>query len=195
MKKRRIQLAAAVAIVSIASVVATTAVAGDGKNAKAKLSGFEEVPAVLTDGSGKFKAKISRTEQRIDYTLSYEDLEGGGVLFAHIHIGQRLANGNVAAFLCGGGTKPAPCPPSGTVTGTITPADVVPVPQQGVVTFADLVEAIREGITYANVHTMRSPGGEIRGQIDAGGGDRDDDDDDRDDDDDDRDDDDRDDDD
>jgi hypothetical protein len=183
MKKRRIQLAAAVAIVSIASLVATTAVAGDGKNARAKLSGFEEVPAVLTDGSGKFKAKISRTEQRIDYTLSYEDLEGGGVLFAHIHIGQRLANGNVAAFLCGGGGKP-PCPPSGTVTGTITPADVVPVPTQGVLTFDDLVEAIREGITYANVHTMRSPGGEIRGQIDAGGGDDNDrDDDDRDDDD------------
>jgi hypothetical protein len=174
MKQRRIQLAAAVAIVSIVSVVATTAVAGDGRNAKAKLSGFEEVPAVLTDGSGKFKAKIG--EQRIDYTLSYEDLEGGGVLFAHIHIGQRLANGNVAAFLCGGGGKP-PCPPSGTVTGTITPADVVPVPTQGVLTFADLVEAIREGITYANVHTMRSPGGEIRGQIDAGGGGRDDDDD------------------
>jgi hypothetical protein len=185
MRQKRVQLAAVVAVVAIASVVATTALAGDGKNAKAKLSGFEEVPAVLTDGSGKFKAKISRTEERIDYTLSYEDLEGGGVLFAHIHIGQRLANGNVAAFLCGGGGKP-PCPPSGTVTGTITPADVVPVPTQGVLTFADLVEAIREGITYANVHTMRSPGGEIRGQIDAGhddDDDRDDDDDDRDDDD------------
>ena len=167
MKQRRIQLAAAVAIVSIASVVATTAVAGDGKNAKAKLSGFEEVPAVLTDGSGKFKAKISRTEQRIDYTLSYEDIEGGAVLFAHIHIGQRLANGAVAAFLCGGGGKPL-CPPSGTVTGTITPADVVPVPAQGVLTFDDLVEAIREGITYANVHSTRSPGGEIRGQINGG---------------------------
>ena len=173
MRQRRIQLAAAVAIVSIVSVVATTALAGDGKNAKAKLSGFEEVPAVLTDGNGKFTAKISRTEQRIDYTLTYEDIEGGGILFAHIHIGQRLANGAVAAFLCGGGTKPAPFPPSGTVTGTITPADVVPVPAQGVLTFADLVEAIREGITYANVHTMRSPGGEIRGQIDAGGGDDD----------------------
>jgi CHRD domain len=169
MRQRRIQLAALVAVVAIASVVATTALAGDGKNAKAKLSGFEEVPAVLTDGNGEFKAKISRTEQRIDYTLTYEDIEGGGILFAHIHIGQRLANGAVAAFLCGGGTKPAPCPPSGTVTGTITPADVVPVPAQGVLTFADLVEAIREGITYTNVHSMRSPNGEIRGQIDGGG--------------------------
>lgn len=169
MKQRRIKLAAAVAIVSIVSVVATTAVAGDGNNAKAKLDGFQEVPAVLTDGNGTFKAKIS--EQRIDYTLSYQDIEGGGILFAHIHIGQRLANGNVAAFLCGGGGKP-PCPPSpATVTGTITPADVVAVPTQGVLTFDDLVEAIRAGITYANVHSMRSPAGEIRGQIHAGGGD------------------------
>jgi CHRD domain len=172
MRQRRIQLAAAVAVVAIASVVATTAVAGGGQNAKAKLSGFEEVPAVLSDGSGKFKAEISRTEQRIDYTLSYEGLEGGGVLAAHIHIGQRLANGGITAFLCGGGGKP-PCPPSGTVTGTITPANVMPVATQGVLTFDDLVEAIREDITYVNVHTMRSPGGEIRGQI--GGGDGDDD--------------------
>jgi hypothetical protein len=171
MRQRRIQLAAAVAVVSIVSVVATTALAGDGRDAKAKLDGFQEVPAVLTDGNGKFKAKISRSEQRIDYELSYQDIEGGGILFAHIHIGQRLANGDVVTFLCGGGTKPTPCPPSGTVTGTITPADIIPRPAQGVVTFEDLVEAIREGITYANVHSMRSPGGEIRGQINGDGDD------------------------
>jgi CHRD domain len=174
MRQKRIQLAAAVAVVAIASVLATVAVAGNGRNVDADLDGFQEVPAVLTDGNGEFKAKISRSEERIDYRLSYEDIEGGGVLFAHIHIGQRLANGAVATFLCGGGTKPNPCPsPGGTVTGTITPADIIPRPAQGVVTFADLVEAIREGITYVNVHSMRSPDGEIRGQVDGGDGDRD----------------------
>jgi CHRD domain len=161
----RVKLAVAVALLGVVMTASAAAIAGGGGKSRAHLSGFQEVPAVLSDGSGKFKARISRSEDRIDYTLSYDGLEGGNVLFAHIHIGQRLANGDVAAFLCGGGTKPDPCPASGTVTGTITPADVVPVPRQGVLTFDDLVEAIRAGITYANVHTVRSPQGEIRGQI------------------------------
>jgi hypothetical protein len=165
MRQRRIQLAAAVAIVSIVSVVATTALAGDGKNARAKLIGFEEVPAISTDGSGKFEAKIR--SQQIDYTLSYRDLEGGSVLASHIHLGQRSVNGGISAFLCGGGSKP-PCPPApATVTGTITPSDVIGPSSQGIAPgeFDELVRAIRAGVTYANVHTETYPGGEIRGQL------------------------------
>jgi hypothetical protein len=173
MRQKRIRLAAGVAVVAIASVVATTALAGDGGNAKAKLSGFEEVPAISTAGSGEFKAKIR--SQQIDYTLSYRDLEGGAVSAAHIHLGQRSVNGGVSAFLCGGGDKP-PCPPSGTVEGTIDPTDVIGPANQGIAPgeFDELVRAIRAGVTYANVHTTQFPGGEIRGQIDGGRGDDDD---------------------
>jgi hypothetical protein len=175
MKQRRIQLAAAVALVAIVSVVATTALAGDGRNAKADLDGYQELsPAssVSTLGNGKFKAKVRSNE--IQYTLSYEDLEGGAVLFAHIHFGARATNGGVSAFLCGGGTKGA-CPASGTVTGTIVPTDVVGPANQGIAAgeFDELVRAMRAGATYANVHTTQFPGGEIRGQIDAGGDDDD----------------------
>jgi CHRD domain len=175
MKQRRIQLAAAVALVAIVSVVATTALAGDGRNAKADLDGYQELsPAssVSTLGNGKFKAKVRSNE--IQYTLSYEDLEGGAVLFAHIHFGARATNGGVSAFLCGGGTKGA-CPASGTVTGTIVPTDVVGPANQGIAAgeFDELVRAMRAGATYANVHTTQFTGGEIRGQIDAGGDDDD----------------------
>jgi CHRD domain len=160
----RVRLALGIALLGVVMTVSAAALAGGGGKTKAKLSGFQEVPAVLTDGNGKLKLRISNTEDKIDFELRYADLEGGNVLFAHIHIGQRAANGAVAAFLCGGGGKPA-CPPSGTVTGTILPTDVVPVTAQGINEFDDLVEAIRSGITYANVHTTDSPGGEIRGQI------------------------------
>jgi hypothetical protein len=173
MRQRRIYLAAAVGIVSVVSVVATAAVAGDGGDADARLSGFEEVPVISTEGTGKFKADIR--SDRIDYKLSYRDLEGGGVLFAHIHLGQRTANGGVAAFLCGGGGKD-PCPPSpATVRGTIRPADVVGPTAQGIPAggFDELVDRIEDGVTYANVHTSQFQGGEIRGQIND---DRDDDD-------------------
>jgi CHRD domain len=156
-------------------VAAGAAVAGadrDGGNVRAKLKGFEEVPSVSTVASGKFKAKIDRSEQRIDYKLSFEDLEANS-LFAHIHLGQRAANGGVSVFLCGGGDKP-PCPATaGTVEGTIDPADVIGPANQGIAPgeFDELVRAIRAGVTYANVHSSKFPGGEIRGQIRGGGDD------------------------
>jgi hypothetical protein len=73
----------------------------------------------------------------------------------------------VSAFLCGGGDKP-PCPPqSGTIVGTIDPADVIGPANQGIAPgeFAELVTAMRAGVTYANVHSSKFPNGEIRGQI------------------------------
>ena len=76
--------------------------------------------------------------------------------------------GQSIAFLCGGGGKP-PCPPTeGTVTGVITAADVLAsVPDRGIEAgaFEEFVQAIRAGHAYANVHTNKWPGGEIRGQI------------------------------
>jgi CHRD domain len=188
MRSTRVKLASAVAVLGVAATT-TAAVAGGGGKTSARLSGFEEVPVVLTTGQGTFTARISRTEDRIDYTLRYADLEGIPVTQAHIHIGQRLANGGVAVWLCGNpsttppitppaGTQRCPVGPDGEVTGTITPPNIVGVPSQGVDPgeFDELVRAMRLGLAYANVHTEKSPGGEIRGQI-AGGGDDDSDDD------------------
>lgn len=55
------------------------------------------------------------------------------------------------------------------MTGTIVPANVIGPAGQGIAAgeFGELVEAIRQGATYANVHTVAFPGGEIRGQIDT----------------------------
>jgi hypothetical protein len=166
----RVRLAIGVALLGVVMTVSAVAVAGGGSKTKAKLSGFEEVPAVITTGKGKLKLRINKSTDTIDYTLSYSELEGTAAQ-AHIHIGQRTANGSVAAFLCGGGDKP-PCPPSGTVSGTIDRADVLAT-GQGVEAgdFEDLVRAIRAGVTYANVHTSKHGGGEIRGQIRGGGDD------------------------
>lgn len=103
----------------------------------------------------------------LSYTLSYSGLEGTTTLFAHIHFGQRDVAGGVAAFLCGGGGKPA-CPnTAGTVSGTVVAADVIGPAGQGIAAgeFGELLTAMGDGITYANAHTNKHPGGEIRGQI------------------------------
>src|SRR5262249_41906468 len=61
------------------------------------------------------------------------------------------------------------CPQAGTVTGTITSANVIagsmPAQQLTAGDLAEVIAAIRAGAAYANVHTNLSPGGEIRGQI------------------------------
>ena len=163
MRKRTLAVVAfaAAAIFAIGAVVA---IAGSRSHIRASLTGYKEVPAVYTTGRGVFKATIGSDE--IQYELRYGDLEGGAVLFAHIHLGRPSTNGGVVAFLCGGGDKPA-CPQSGTVTGVIDAADVIGPAEQGIDEgeFRELVRAIRNGATYTNVHTEAFPNGEIRGPV------------------------------
>jgi hypothetical protein len=138
---------------------------------RAKLQGFQEVPAVSTVATGLFTAKIDAGDISIHYQLSYSGLEAD-VTQAHIHLGQRFVAGGVMAFLCGTAAFPGPagtptCPASGTVTGTLDAADVIGPSVQGIAAgeFAEMLRAIRAGVTYANVHSTKFPGGEIRGQI------------------------------
>ena len=163
---KKLLLVAALVLV-VAGLLVAVAPARDGKKGKgsldAKLDGFSEVPAVSTTARGDFKARLRGDS--IEFRLRYRDLEAP-VLFAHIHFGQEDVNGGVAAFLCGGGGKPA-CPQSGTVTGTVVASDVIGPAGQGIAAgeLDELIRAMKAGNTYANVHSDKFPGGEIRGQI------------------------------
>ena len=156
----------------MASAVTVAVADNDESEFSAKLKGFSEVPAVSTEARGRFKA--DGDGNAIRFRLQYSGLEGP-VRFAHIHFAQKNVNGGVAAFLCGGGGKPA-CPQSGEVTGTITANDVIGPTDQGIAPgeIDELIAAMRRDKTYANVHSDKFPAGEIRGQIE---GDDDDDDD------------------
>jgi hypothetical protein len=180
MKRRLFLGTLAAAVLAFATFASARGAQQGPQKFQADLVGPEETPASLsTTGHGHLKLRIDNDSEAIEYELSYEDLEGvaptvpgGVVLFSHIHFGQRRTSGGVSAFLCGGGSKGA-CPtPSGTVEGTIVPADVVGPAGQGIGAgeFAELVRAIRTGYTYANVHTTKYPSGEIRGQIGNGKG-------------------------
>lgn len=64
------------------------------------------------------------------------------------------------------------------MTGSLTAANVIGPNAQGITPgadFAKVVEALRDGAGYVNVHTVRSPAGEIRGQVRHGDHDEDDD--------------------
>ena len=147
---------------------------GRGNKIRARLRGLNEVPSIITDASGEFEATIQNDQ--ITFELKFQNLSAN-LAASHIHIGQRGANGGVSAFLCGGGAQPAcPAATSGTITGTITAANIVGPAGQGVPAgdFAKLIRAIRSGVTYVNAHDASFPGGEMRGQL--GGNDDDDDD-------------------
>ena len=132
-----------------------------------RLVGGNENPPVVSDGSGRFVARIK--PDLIRFVLRYKDLTD--VTAAHIHIANPGNNGGVAAFLC------SPCPPApAVVRGEIAAQDVLEVtvetedPAEPIVVLEaedleGLIRLIRQGATYANVHTMEHPGGEIRGQI------------------------------
>jgi len=175
--RKRLQLAVAVAVVAALAVVGVAVATGGGRNISERLSGYEETPLpISTTGSGKFDAKISRFKDKIEYRLSYRELEGD-VLQAHIHFGQEKgAAGGISVFLCTNqgngpaGTQGCPAAPA-TVTGTIGPEDVIGPLGQGIEVgaFDELVDAIDAGMTYANVHSSKWPGGEIRAQLDDRG--------------------------
>jgi hypothetical protein len=153
-----------------------------------RLSTFNEVPPKGTGASGTFQAELSKDGTTLTWTFTWTGLTGPP-LFAHIHFGQKNTNSQVMTFFCGGPAgnpdvpaKPA-CPQttSGTITGTTTAADIVALNTAGandqglnVHDFATFLRALRAGDGYANMHTTRFPGGEIRGQVSMVRGDDDD---------------------
>ena len=140
----------------------------------ALLTGYEEVPSVSTTASGEFTATVSPDGSTIAYTETYSGLQAP-ITQSHIHVGQTAVNGSVVIFLCQTQANPDPtglapqCPQEGTVSGTITSANVIAgataTQQLAAKDLAAVVTAIQAGAAYANVHTTASPGGEIRGQI------------------------------
>jgi CHRD domain-containing protein len=148
----------------------------------AELVPANEVPSISSVAHGRFRAIIDRENQTISYEVSYEGLEAAPTQ-AHIHFGQRHTMGGVSVFLCGNAPTvppaPFPAPPAcpdapATVKGELTPANIVGPNAQGIAPslngvneFDELVEAILSGDTYANVHSAKFQGGEVRGQIDT----------------------------
>lgn len=139
---------------------------------RARLVGTEQVPTpVQTRAKGHAHFKLSKdgTELKVQVVVSnIEDVIG-----AHIHMAAAGANGPIvasfvpdtAAFLSGGPFVTEPINKQGVlVRGTITADDLVgPLAGQRI---KALIDAMRDGNTYFNVHTTEHRPGEIRGQID-----------------------------
>ena len=161
-----------------AGIAAPAMSSSDRAEFRAVLSGFNEVGAlnaetgaILSEGTGTLDLKLDRNAQTLTFTLKFQNLSSP-VTQSHIHFGKVHTPGNVMVFFCSNlATAPAgtqPCPAGGgTVTGTLTAANLLAVASQNVPAgdFDAIADALLSDTAYVNVHTTNFPAGEIRGQI------------------------------
>jgi hypothetical protein len=161
-----------------ATTLASSAMAAPSQEFRAVLSGFNEVGAlnaqsgaILSEGKGTLELKLDRQAQTLMFTLKFSGLSAM-VTQSHIHFGKVHMAGGVIVFFCsnlaGAPAGTQPCPASGgTVTGTITAANILGPSAQNVKAgdFDALADALESNTAYVNVHTTNFPAGEIRGEI------------------------------
>jgi hypothetical protein len=177
MKRQSVSRLAAATAVSVALAGVIAVAQSRGNLFSATLVPAQENPALAAPGVGKIAVHIDERAGEIAYTLSFQELTD--VRQAHIHFEKPAINGGIMLWLCNSATNPGPTPATtppcpvdnGTVSGTLTSADVraIAAQQLNANDFAKAVELIRTGFAYANVHTGANPGGQIRGQLGQGG--------------------------
>lgn len=135
------------------------------RNFRTHLKGENEVPAVETNAQGQATFKVGRDGSSIHYKLIVANIVD--VRMAHIHNAPTGENGGVVVWL-----YPSAPPPQliegqfqGILAeGTITADDLVGSLEGA--SLNELLDEMKAGNTYVNVHTEEHGGGEIRGQID-----------------------------
>jgi len=178
----RSMLAGAISATAVITMSATYATA---QTFHADLSGFEELGALNNQsgaifsktGEGTLTLSLDQKNQSLTYTLTYSGLTSN-VTQSHIHFGKSRDSGGIFLFLCtnlappAGVPAPPLCPnPSATglnaVTGMLTGANVLAVPGQNITggDFSIVSAALLSDTAYVNVHTVKFPAGEIRGQV------------------------------
>jgi hypothetical protein len=159
-----------------AAALAFSAQGAEAKSSfSAELTGAAHLPEpVVTKATGFVTVTISDDGSSLKYTVTVQNLSN--IVAADLHMGPDSANGPLVARLFPtGGAKSKKGPFSGTLAeGTIRASDLIG-PLLGA-SLADLIEEIRAGNAYVNIHTNdgvdppdTGPGdytlGEIRGQL------------------------------
>ena len=114
------------------------------------LNGSNEVPANNSAATGTLLARLSSDETRLDFTLITIGLVN--IVAAHFHNAPAGVNGPIVKDI-------AISPVTGQAVGVWTSNDLLQPLTPA------LVQQLKLGNIYVNVHTALLPGGEIRGQV------------------------------
>ncbi len=111
---------------------------------KNQLTGAQEVPPVTTGGSGAVDTTFDKSTNVLTWTVTYSGLSGP-VTAGHFH-GPAMPGANAGVVVPFTGDMASPIRGKATLT-------------------AAQVADLTAGRWYANLHTAKHPGGEIRGQV------------------------------
>lgn len=129
----------------------------------AKLTGDQEVPPVVTDTTGRLQIQFNKGATEAEFTLRVSD--GVRVTQAHLHCAAAGVNGPIVVFLAGFHAPGWDVDGKWVSNTTVTDANIVN-PACGT-TLAELLQSIRSGNVYVNVHSVAHPAGVVRGQLEA----------------------------
>ena len=120
---------------------------------------------VMSQGTGDALLQLSADGMKLTYVLTVSNLTD--VTMAHIHVSLTPGeNGDVAAWL-----YPSMAPmklKEGMFSGVLAQGTITATNLEGPLmnmSLSDLVDRIKQGRAYVNVHTKQSPDGEITGAI------------------------------
>ncbi len=130
------------------------------RNFRAVLSGSQVAPEpVSTNATGTAQVNLRDDRRRLDVTLITTEL--ADVTSAQIRLGAVGDNGPILFNLFEVNGVPFTSP----YTIQLRAADLVEQPGFGITSFADAVDAMKDGNTYILITTTANPTGELRGQI------------------------------
>jgi CHRD domain len=129
----------------------------------AALLGSNEVPQVNIEGLGVANFQLSADGKSLDYQINVTNMNN--VMGAHIHSGKQGENGPVVADLFNTNMSR---PPAGIVNGQLSNGTITSADLNGPLAgkqISDLVNLIKIGGAYVDIHTTQNQNGEVRGQI------------------------------
>ena len=141
---------------------------GEAVTFSASLNGANQLPdAVATDATGVAEFSLNDDGTALDFAVGGAD--GKGITQAHSHLGGPAEpNGGIVAFLFG--LEDPGVALDGELARDMITADDLVGSLAGMPLSA-LLDEMRAGNTYVNIHSEENPRGEIRGQIAAVTGD------------------------
>jgi hypothetical protein len=148
------------------AILGANSVAGAEELFKARLSGDNEVPPVVSDTAGRFEILVDKAATAGQYTLRVDS--GVRVTQSHFHCGPAGVNGPVIVFLAGFRPEGWDVDGKWVSNATVTDANVVNTACGA--TLAAIFEQARNGNVYVNVHSVAHPGGVARGQLEPSDG-------------------------
>jgi hypothetical protein len=153
----------------------------NGGNFGTPLSAAEEVPANSSTARGNATFQLNADGTALTYKLIVANIEN--VFMAHIHLAAPGTNGGVVVWLYPSTTPGAGPLGGGRIDGVIAEGTITADNLVGSLAgqpFSALLDALRTGGAYVNVHTNDGvdpgntgpgdfPGGEVRGQVEHRG--------------------------